>query len=103
MKAPGSVRSMHSPLSRRLARRCVCSVLLALLAVSPAHSVPACGDGTVEPDLGETCDPPGSPCDSAFCAFDCTCTAVTPCGNGTVDPGESCDPPGFPCDSDGQV
>ncbi len=62
-----------------------------------------CGDGIVEPSLGETCDDgnavPGDGC-SGICALEpgyaCTtpgqpCANLWVCGNGKVDPGESCD------------
>jgi hypothetical protein len=82
-----------------------------------------CGNKVVEPDLGETCDPPGTvpgtpPGNSNACRDDCTycgdgivndgeecddpndptcsndCKLIPFCGNGIVDPGETCDPPG---------
>ncbi len=83
-----------------------------------------CGDGIVDPDLGETCDPPGSvpdtpPGNENACRDNCTycgdgivnngeecddpddprcsddCMVVPPfCGDGIVDPNETCDPPG---------
>lgn len=71
-----------------------------------------CGDGLVETELGETCDPPescpptcddGNPCtDDSFdgsatgCDLRCTHIPFTPCcGDGIVDQGagETCDPP----------
>jgi cysteine-rich repeat protein len=50
--------------------------------------VPICGDGIVDEQNGETCDPPGSPAGASGndCREDCTV-----CGDGNVDPGEACD------------
>jgi len=52
-----------------------------------------CGDGVVEVDFGEQCDPPKDP----FCTDTCqwgTCDEIIPaCGNLYVDPGEECEPP----------
>jgi cysteine-rich repeat protein len=48
-----------------------------------------CGNDIVEPELGETCDPPFLP---GFCLFNCT---ITSCGNGVVDEGEECDDNNF--------
>jgi hypothetical protein len=83
-----------------------------------------CGDGILDPDLGETCDPPGSTPDPAFpenlCGPNCNycgdgiqnngeeCDFNDPnapancrtdctlafCGDEILDPGETCDPPG---------
>jgi cysteine-rich repeat protein len=49
---------------------------------------PTCGDGFVDPALGETCDPPGSPAgaNNNICRQDCTV-----CGDGVLDSGEQCD------------
>lgn len=60
-----------------------------------------CGDGRVDPSLGEQCDGDelnGAACPggvgtlqcSTGCRFDVS--ACLPCGNGTLDPGEECDP-----------
>ncbi len=50
-------------------------------------TVPACGDGTVNPFAGEQCDAGGP---AAFCDADCT---IATCGDGTLNPlaGEQCD------------
>ncbi|MBN1679372.1 MAG: hypothetical protein JW966_03720 [Anaerolineae bacterium] len=53
----------------------------------------SCGNGVVEPDLGEACDPP----DGVTCDYACHWipTQQSHCGNGVVEPdlGEQCDPP----------
>ena len=46
---------------------------------------PFCGDGIVQPDLGETCD------GEAWCRDDCTY-----CGDSILDAGETCDPAAAP-------
>jgi hypothetical protein len=51
----------------------------------------ACGNGMVEPALGEQCDPP-----SAANHCDMNCRIIPVCGNGTVEAGEQCDPPNSP-------
>ncbi len=58
--------------------------------------VPLCGNGIVEPELGETCDPPGSipdtpPGNTNECRVNCTY-----CGDGIVNNGEECDDPNDP-------
>ncbi|MCA9770837.1 MAG: DUF4215 domain-containing protein [Myxococcales bacterium] len=55
-----------------------------------------CGDGIVQPSLGETCDD-GNTAGGDGCAGDCTAEA---CGNGTLDEGEQCDDGNF-TDGDG--
>lgn len=56
-----------------------------------------CGDGYVEEDLGEQCEPPGN----GSCSEDCTllaCEVVVGepvCGNKIVEEGEQCEPPGL--------
>lgn len=49
---------------------------------------PTCGDDVIDWDLGETCDPPGSPAGDDVCRDDCTY-----CGDGILDDqhGEECD------------
>lgn len=44
-----------------------------------------CGNGTVEAECGEECDPP----DEVSC--DEQCKSSTMCGDGVIDPGEDCD------------
>jgi cysteine-rich repeat protein len=44
----------------------------------------ACGDGTVNLDCGEECDPPGALCTDQ-------CARVPMCGDGVTSPGEACD------------
>lgn len=57
-------------------------------------SAPNCGNGTLEPLLGEECEPPGT----ATCTAQCIIIPV--CGNNTVERGEQCDPPnGTTCDT----
>jgi hypothetical protein len=51
-------------------------------------STAICGNGVVEANGGETCDPPNG----TTCAANCTTIAVA-CGNSIVQPGEQCDPP----------
>src|SRR5262249_55767409 len=48
-----------------------------------------CGDGAVDVDGGERCEPPGS----ATCDAHCMPVLALPpgCGNGVLDPGEQCD------------
>jgi hypothetical protein len=46
-----------------------------------------CGNGTVEPGVGEECEPPGT----ATC--DADCQRVPVCGDGFVDAPEQCEPP----------
>ena len=50
-----------------------------------------CGNGTCEPDLGESC---------MSCPPDCE---VCACGNGAVEPGEECDPPGEACTDENRL
>ncbi|MBI5501268.1 MAG: hypothetical protein HY907_13560 [Deltaproteobacteria bacterium] len=49
---------------------------------------PGCGDGAVQPELGEACDD-GNTVGGDGCSADCT--SDESCGNGIVDPGEACD------------
>ena len=49
-----------------------------------------CGDGVVNPTIGEQCEPPNT----ATCTSDCRYVGsliTASCGNDRVDPGESCD------------
>jgi hypothetical protein len=48
----------------------------------------ACGDGVVDDDLGEECDPSAE--DSPPCTAECR-SILAYCGNGKLDPGEQCD------------
>jgi hypothetical protein len=50
--------------------------------------VPSCGDGYIDEDAGEECDPADE--DAAPCDSDCRKLPVA-CGNGLLDPGEACD------------
>jgi len=50
-----------------------------------------CGDGIIQPLLGEFCEPPNTPTCDAGCDFNQT---TTTCPNATVEPGEECDPDG---------
>ena len=47
-----------------------------------------CGDGVVDPDVGEVCDD-GNTVSGDGCSADCKSTEV--CGNGIKDKGEACD------------
>lgn len=49
---------------------------------------PACGDGIVQPEYGEACDPPGS----RTCDRSCKLVPAR-CGNEQVEGAEQCDPP----------
>ncbi len=60
-----------------------------------------CGNGVIEPNLGETCDP-GLPTSAVGCASNClrsgssqntgsTATGASICGNGSIGSGEDCD------------
>jgi cysteine-rich repeat protein len=51
-------------------------------------TIPVCGDGIVDGQDGETCDPPGSPAGGNGNNCDSDCTV---CGDGVVDAGEECD------------
>lgn len=54
---------------------------------SASCSLVSCGNGVVEPELGEACEPAiGDP----TCREDCR---RGDCGDGRLDPGEACDPP----------
>jgi cysteine-rich repeat protein len=50
--------------------------------------LPTCGDHIVDPQNGETCDPPGSPAGANLNPCRANCTV---CGDGIVQPGEQCD------------
>ncbi len=52
--------------------------------------IPGCGNGVLEPDLGELCDNGvlNSDAPGALCRTDCT---PRRCGDGILDPGEGCD------------
>ena len=74
----------------RLARALACASL-GLLAgcILDLDPIPSCGDGLVDFDAGERCDPGDddlTPCDPNTCAI-----IVPTCGNGELDPGEDCD------------
>jgi len=47
-----------------------------------------CGNGMVQPDKGEECDPP-----SAANLCDANCKIIPVCGNSKLETGEQCDPP----------
>ena len=51
-------------------------------------TIPACGNGIVNPSLGEACDPPcGAGCTGGqICNSQCQCEAATACACGTPDP-----------------
>jgi cysteine-rich repeat protein len=51
-------------------------------------TIPVCGDGIVDAQNGETCDPPGSPAGGNGNNCTGTCTS---CGDSVVDAGEQCD------------
>lgn len=51
----------------------------------------SCGNGTLEPALGEQCEPPGLVTNGVSCNADCQIIPV--CGNGMLEAGEGCDPP----------
>lgn len=55
-------------------------------AVVNCEPTAVCGDGNVETDKGEECDPP----DGTTCSSTCQ-DIVVECGNGIVQPGEECD------------
>jgi cysteine-rich repeat protein len=48
----------------------------------------SCGDGVVQPEMGEECDPPTSISNGKGCSADCR---TVKCGNGRIDTGEACD------------
>ncbi len=56
-------------------------------AVVNCEPTAVCGDGNVETDKGEECEPP----DGVVCSATCQDIEVE-CGNGVVQPGEECDP-----------
>lgn len=56
-------------------------------AVVNCEPTAVCGDGNVETDKGEECEPP----DGVVCSSTCQDIEVE-CGNGVVQPGEECDP-----------
>ncbi len=58
-------------------------------------TIPVCGDGIVDSDLGETCDPPGSVPDPDFPDNLCR-PSCTYCGDGIPNNGEECDDPDDP-------
>ena len=77
------------PAASGLATLWMPNVLVASDLVLPdTFLLPLCGNGIVDPQNGETCDPPGTPAggNGNLCGPDCTV-----CGDGTVDPGEQCD------------
>jgi len=51
----------------------------------------SCGNGTLEPALGEQCEPPGVVTAGVSC--NSSCQIIPVCGNGQVEAGEGCDPP----------
>jgi cysteine-rich repeat protein len=68
------------------------AIMLALFCVAAFTGValainPSCGDGQVNTEVGETCDPPSLPApNGSDCRDDCTF-----CGDGIMDEGEFCD------------
>ena len=74
------------------------SWVTAALSVPPP--APNCGDGMVDPDLGETCDPPGSTPDTPPGNMNECRDTCTYCGDGIVNNGEECDDPNDPRCSD---
>ena len=52
-----------------------------------------CGDGIVEQNVGEECDPPSVPPNGPTATCDAACQRVPRCGDGFVDAPEACDPP----------
>ena len=62
-----------------------------------------CGNGKIEGDKGEECDPNADPngCEEGEWCIDCECfNPEDPCGNGTVDEEEECDPEAEPAGCD---
>lgn len=60
-----------------------------------------CGDGKVDKDKNEQCDPKadpnGCPNPDEGCAKNCVCVKITPiCGDGVITPPEECDPKATP-------
>jgi cysteine-rich repeat protein len=69
------------------------AIMLALCCVAAFTGValainPVCGDSIIDPNVNETCDPPGDPAgpNGNICRDDCTV-----CGDGIMDEGEACD------------
>ena len=69
------------------------AIMLALFCVAAFTGValainPVCGDSIIDPNVNETCDPPGGAWgpNGNICREDCTF-----CGDGILDEGEACD------------
>jgi len=63
------------------------------------NAPPICGDGTLDPEIGEQCDD-GNLADGDGCSRYCQLEMEAICGDGLTDPGEACDD-GNTIDGDG--
>ncbi len=66
------------------------------LCTDDCKLLPFCGDGIVDPEANETCDPPGSVPDTPPGNMNACRDNCTYCGDGIVDEDEECDDPNDP-------